>query len=97
MPMDDPLPPGDYYALVSHAAERPASEVFAWSVRRALPVIPVPLSSPDPDVLLNLAEVFAKTFREGCYERSIEYSQRLSLPLAPEDRAWAEALAVAVR
>lgn len=90
LPMDDPMPPGDYYALVSRAAERPESEAFAWSVRRALPVIPIPLTHPDSDILLNLAEVFATTFREGRYERSIDYAEPLRLPLAPEDRAWAE-------
>ncbi|MDB5350606.1 MAG: hypothetical protein JWN86_1853 [Planctomycetota bacterium] len=71
LPMDAPLPPGDYYALVSRAEQRPASDVFAWSVRRALPVIPIPLSRPDPDLLLNLAAIFATTFRRGRYERSI--------------------------
>ena len=69
--------------------------MFGWSVRRALPVVPIPLSQPDPDLHISLAETFATTFRRGRYERSIDYRQSLSLPLGPEDRAWAEALAQA--
>ena len=87
-PMDDPLPPGDYYAIVSRAEGRPASEVYAWSVRRVLPVIPI--SRPDPDLLLGLEEVFATTFRRGRYERSINYARSLRPLLGPEDRDWAE-------
>lgn len=95
LPMDDPLPPGDYYAFVSRAALRPESDVFAWSVRRALPTIPIPLSHPDPDIRLDLAGVFAATFRRGRYERSIDYGLPLNLALATEDRAWAESIAQA--
>ena len=92
-PMDDPLPPGDYYAFVSRAEARPTSEVYAWSIRRPLPTIPIPLNAPDPDLPLDLAAVFAATYRRGRYERSIDYARPLDLPLAPDDRAWAEAKA----
>jgi hypothetical protein len=30
LPMERPLPPGDYYALVARAERRPDCEVFAW-------------------------------------------------------------------
>ena len=91
--MDEPLPPGDYYAFVSRAEARPASEVYAWSLRRALPTIPIPLSAPDPDIPLNLAGVFATTYHRARYERSIHYDRSLGLPLASEDRIWAESTA----
>ena len=92
-PMDDPLPPGDYYAFVSRAELRPASAVYAWSIRRPLPTIPIPLTAPDPDVPLDLAAAFAATYRRGRYERTINYDQPIRLPLGPEDLAWAEATA----
>ena len=93
LPMDDPLPPGDFFALVSRAEARPACEVYAWSVRRTLPAIPIPLSRPDPDLKLNLAEVFDATYRRGRYERSIDYDRPHHLSLAPDDREWALARA----
>ena len=55
-----------------------------------LPVIPIPLCDPDPDVALNLAAVFAQTYDGAGYGDSIDYTAPLELPLLPEDRAWAE-------
>jgi hypothetical protein len=87
-----PLPRGDYFALVSRHDQRPNCDVFAWSVRHALPVIPIPLSNSDPDVSLNLGAVFSETFEIGPYGELIKYAAPLELPLATEDRAWAEDL-----
>ncbi len=79
--------------FVSRAGRRPNSDVFAWSIRRPLPIIPIPLLDPDPDVHLDLAAVFAQTYDDAPYGDSIDYSAPLEVPLAPEDRAWAEHLA----
>ena len=48
---------------------------------------------PDPDVPLDLAAVFAMIYQRGRYERSIDYTTPLDLPLKPEDRTWAEKIA----
>ncbi|MGC8644619.1 MAG: DUF4058 family protein [Isosphaeraceae bacterium] len=93
LPMRGRLPRADYFAFVSRAGRRPNSDVFAWSIRRPLPIIPIPLLDPDPDVLLDLAAVFAQTYDDAPYGDSIDYSARLEVPLSPEDRAWAEQLA----
>jgi hypothetical protein len=91
-PMGHP-PRGAYHALVSRADRRPMSDVFSWSIRDCLPIIPIPLKAPDPDLPLDLAAIFATVYQRGRYERSIDYAAPLSLPLGAEDRAWAEALA----
>jgi hypothetical protein len=85
--------PGDYHAVVSRSGPHPMSEVFAWSIRDPLPIIPIPLMAPDPDVPLDLATIFATVYQRARYERSIDYTAPLSLPLSTEDRAWVEALA----
>jgi hypothetical protein len=95
--MEDELPTGQYYALVSRAEQRPRSDVYAWSIRDPLPTIPIPLLAPDPDVPLDLAAIFATVFQRGRYDRSIHYSAPLGLALSPEDRAWAEERARTVR
>jgi hypothetical protein len=33
LPMRTPLPPGDYYAFVSRAEQRPRAEVYHWGIR----------------------------------------------------------------
>jgi hypothetical protein len=93
LPMDRPLPRGDYYALVARAERRPDCDVYAWTIRDPLPSIPIPLLAPDPDVLLDLAAVFATAYQRGRYPRLIDYSAPLTMVRKSEDRAWAEGMA----
>ena len=65
VPMKKPMPPGDYYALVARAERRPDCDVYAWSIRQALPTIPIPLKVLDPDIFLNLAGSFALAYERG--------------------------------
>jgi Protein of unknown function (DUF4058) len=92
LPMGRPMR-GIYNALVSRAVRRPISDVFSWSIRDPLPIIPVPLLAPDADITLDLASVFSTAYQRGRYERSIDYAVPLELPLSADDRTWAEELA----
>jgi hypothetical protein len=91
-PMERPLR-GDYHALVSRTEKRPLANVYSWSIRDPLPTIPIPLLAPDPDIPLDLAAIFVTVYQRGQYERSIDYTAPLNLPLGADDRAWAEDLA----
>jgi hypothetical protein len=93
LPMEQELPPGDYYAFVSRGDHRPSCDVFAWSVRQPLPLIPIPLRAPDSDVILDLPALFALGYQKGRYTRALDYAAPLDLPLAAPDRAWGEDLA----
>jgi hypothetical protein len=44
LPMLRPLPAGDYYAIVSRGYRRPRADIYAWTLRHPLPVIPAPLA-----------------------------------------------------
>jgi hypothetical protein len=87
------LPRGHHHAFVSRAERRPLSEVYSWSIRDLLPVIPIPLKAPDADVLPDLAAIFDTVYQRARYERASDYTAPLKLPLSPEDRDWAEGLA----
>ncbi len=50
LPLEQNLPPGDYYALVSRGNRRPECQVYHWTMRQPLPAIPIPLLPSDPDV-----------------------------------------------
>jgi hypothetical protein len=93
LPLAEPLPAGDYYALVSRANNRPNCEVYAWSVRESLPTIPVPLRSPDADILLDLGKVFRATYERGRYGRSLTYGETVTASLRLDDRRWATGIA----
>ena len=45
MPMGKNLPAGHYHAIVVAHRERPDAQVYAWTIRHALP-IPIPLRAP---------------------------------------------------
>jgi hypothetical protein len=91
--MEDELPTGHYYTFVSRAERRFLSDTSTWSIRDPLPTIPIPLMAPDPDILLDLAAIFNTVYQRARYERSIDYTATLKLPLSAEDRTWAEKIA----
>jgi hypothetical protein len=87
MPLAGPLPPGDCYAVVLRAGKPDSADVFAWSIRRPLPSIPIPLEPPDADVHVDLGALFATAYERGRYGRLIDYSRPLDLPLRPRTRS----------
>lgn len=88
LPLGEDYPPGHCYALVSRADRRPDCHVYTWTVRQPLPAIPIPLKGPDPDLLSDLASVFALTYERGRYAFSVDYGAALGLPLAEDERRW---------
>ena len=99
MPMGDEVAT-PMCAVVSRPQDRDRSGLWEIGLRDALPIIPVPLLSPDDDIQLDLQAAFATTYEETGYdpERADIYGRRPSPPLPPDDLAWAEAcLAAAAR
>ena len=45
-----PLPPASYFIFLSRSYRRPMVDVWPIALREAIPVVPVPLTYPDPDV-----------------------------------------------
>ena len=90
LPLLRPLPPGDYYGLISRADRRPDCDVYHWTVRQALPTLPVPLRKPDKDVMVNLESVFGVAYERGPYRNSLPYGKKPSAPLAATDLTWAK-------
>jgi len=83
-----PLPAGEYYAYVTRAAQRPQTEVFSWPLQQRCPMIPIPLASTDPDVQIELQDVFDLAFTRGGYPRRLEYAAVLTT-LEPTVANWA--------
>ncbi len=92
MPMGDPLPEGNYYAIISRSYRRPYCEVYAWKLRDPMPMIPIPLLKGDPDVLLDLQAVFNTVYDRAGYDYSLDYTREIEPPLKPEDAQWVKEL-----
>jgi len=90
VPMGKPLPPADYYAIVSRSYRRPMAEVYAWTIRQPLPTIPIPLKRGEPDVMLDLQAVFTTVYDRAGYDYRLPYDREPEVPLKPEDAEWAK-------
>jgi hypothetical protein len=89
VPMGKPLPPADYYAIVSRSYRRPMAEVYAWTIRQKMPTIPVPLLWGEPDVPLDLQGVLTTVYDRAGYDYRLPYDRDPEPPLRAEDAAWA--------
>ncbi len=88
MPTADPLPNSPYYVLVARKTNAPYCTVWKAHFRKRLPVFPVPLESPDPDIQIDLQAMIAAIYDRSRYERDIDYTKPAVPPLPPEDHAW---------
>jgi hypothetical protein len=87
-----PLPDHPYFIFLSRAARRPQIEIWPLSPREPIPVVPVPLLFPDPDVPLDLGQALRHSYRSAHYERRIDYRKAPPPPdLTDADAAWLDA------
>jgi hypothetical protein len=90
MPMSDPWPDSPYALLVARAKKYDLCQVWPAYFQVTLPVIPVPLAKPDPDLLLDLQPLINTIYRRSRYERSIDYNKPLTPPLGTALALWLE-------
>jgi hypothetical protein len=57
------------------------SEIWPVALNEPLPVLPIPLLSPDPDILLETAAIFKIVYQQDGYDWRIDYS----LPVPPPE------------
>lgn len=63
-----------------------------------LPIIPVPLRTPDPDIPLDLPLALNDIYDEAAYDLSIDYRQPPPPPpLSESDARWIENLLAPLR
>jgi hypothetical protein len=89
-PLDEPAPPAaSYYVTLSRAEQRPEVEVWPIQLQDRLPIVPIPLSQPDPDASLDLAVAVAAVYERGGYATLIDYHRPPPAPKLPEvDALW---------
>jgi len=87
-PRPPDVPSCDYYALVSRAESRPKMGFWPLNLRDPLPVLPVPLTAPDPDARLDLQALLHRVYDGAGYANYI-YEGTPQPPLSADDEAWA--------
>jgi hypothetical protein len=92
-PLEEPVPTAPYYVMLSRAERRPRVEVWPIALSERLPVLPVPVLEPDPDVPLDLGAAVASVYERGAYARKIDYNQPPPPPpFSAEEAAWVDTL-----
>jgi hypothetical protein len=82
----------DYLVCLHRGGQGRRSEVWPIRLRQPLPRIRVPLAEGDPDIVLDLQEVFKRCYDQGGYARRLNYRRDPPTPLPADDATWAEAL-----
>ena len=88
LPMSASLPPGDYFALIGRVGHTPRCQVFGWSLRAKLPVLPIPLLPNAPEATLDLDAAFGSAYESSFYSRRLPYREPLVPPMREEENAW---------
>jgi hypothetical protein len=92
-PLERPVPEAAYYVTLSRANRRPYVEVWPIQLQNRLPILPVPLLEPDPDVPLDLGAAVAACYERGGYDVIIDYRRDAPPPkFAHEDELWLDQL-----
>ncbi len=81
----------DYVIVVNRANDQRVrtSEIWPVALNDELPTIPIPLTYPDADVLLDLAAVFKQIYADAYYGLRIDYAGAMPAPkLRPEMAQW---------
>ncbi|MGH8273783.1 MAG: DUF4058 family protein [Gammaproteobacteria bacterium] len=85
-----PLPAADYYYSIARAEQRPDCQVYHWTLRQALPTLPVPLRRPDADLQIDLGAVFATVYQRAKFFRRVDYQGPVPEFIGDVDRQWVE-------
>ena len=92
-PLQVPVPLAPYYVMLSRATDRPHVKVWPIALDETLPILPIPLLEPDPDVLLDLGAVVASVYERGGYDARIDYHAPVPPPnLREDENAWVKQL-----
>lgn len=77
-----------YQMMLLRAKEFNAS-VWTINIQDTLPILPIPLRSPDPDVSLDLGKALSIIFERSLYHLSLDYKQDPPPPIFEEkDKIW---------
>ena len=88
LPTRQPLEPADFYTFVFHRLALPRVDVYEWTLREPLPVIPVPLAEGDNDAALDLQAAFTTTYDRAGYHYALNYRRAVVPPLDDSVAAW---------
>ena len=87
------IPKSDYLMTLMRAGVGKA-DVWAFSVKDKLPVVPIPLKAPDKDARLDLGRVLTDIYDRSDYQLSVDYEKEPPPPpkFSEESIKWMQTL-----
>jgi hypothetical protein len=79
-----------YLVCVARGQNPTLLKVWHIGLWQRLPVIGIPLRPTDADAVIDLQPLLDAAYRDGCYNRRIDYRKPLTPPLPPEALARVE-------
>lgn len=83
-----------YIVTVSRPHQRNKLEFYAIPLKDRLPRCRIPLRQADPDVVLDLPTVFARSYDAGGYDLLIDYEQDPPVSLNGDEDTWLKNLLI---
>jgi hypothetical protein len=82
-----------HYQMMLLRAKTNKAAVWAVGIEDTLPILPVPLLAPDPDVALDLGQALDIIFERSLYHLSIDYKKKAAPPtFSEEELAWIQTI-----
>jgi hypothetical protein len=92
LPILGEVPTSDYRIIVSRRNKRPRAQLYAFSVRNAIPAFPIPLKSGEIEPVVELKPLLDGIYDRARFDSRLDYTQNLIPPLSEEDTAWVDAV-----
>jgi hypothetical protein len=86
------LPDWDYAVTVTRSTQPDRFEIYTATLQKRLPKFRFPLANDDRDQVVDLHNIFTRTYDQGGFAAKIDYQRNPAVPLNDEDRAWLDEL-----
>ncbi|MCC5638281.1 DUF4058 family protein [Nostoc sp. CHAB 5844] len=92
MPILTNIPDIDYRILVVKSDCLPSAQLFAFTVREAIPNFTIPLGQQEQEIELNLQNLLLKIYEQAGFDLTLDYNQPPVPELLVKDREWIDVL-----
>lgn len=90
-PFTHPRLPLTSYCIALTRAKSQYTECWPLELLTVLPVVPVPLNDPDPDIALDLQSILHAIYDEAAYDLSLDYEESPPPPsLSTVEMEWVQ-------
>jgi hypothetical protein len=88
-PLIHPRIPQSAYRITLIRAAAHCADIWSLSLQDTLPIVPIPLRTPDAEIPLDLATAFTTIYDRAAYDLSLNYAEPPPPPpLSAEEQVW---------